>query len=662
MNSGGSPIAENADGLMLTRRRLFILWILITVSWLLFIKPPLHSDDMAMMLVAKSFENIRFFHYSHYAHQIGVELPLLLFNEIFGYGLLSYYVFAYLTFLSFSFSVYAISYLSFLSVRIAFIATAIISCLNTITTESSYVMADIPTTGFFIWSFILFVFAESKDENNFPGKLIAGSAICAFASYACKMTSAPFFIAIPVYELLKNRRIRHSMLFGAVFLGMLTLEFLYDYAVFKDPFIRIHVTARTTGTQVNLPHLYSWSDYFFRVPKAWWSMYEGKLLIIMGMAGLAIGALRRNKILQCFIIGIFPVFCMYAYPVVSWNPLVPAVYLCLRHYISSIVLLAILTAYAASKVGDIIARKIAISVNIIVIPIVIAMLATIFLNNYSNTSNLIIRGATNEYYDVSKAFKPFIAANPEILKIPVYAIYESNFGIYPGFNMLNMIDGSRFAAPPVPFAVLAKQKDLDHYVDMFAAVERTELYDKFLKLSRDTRHRRVLFEQAGITLAAIDAQVENKEEVYRWSKEQIYNSPSPISWPLDTVQAKDLSDSVEFSTRSGHGTPRATVCPEIKAASLSTYKVELTARTEKSSKLSMDFIEYKANGQFSRSATFKSFDFEHGSTSSFDHLFRIREFRTSEDTQRICITIKGFSPRFTIENLIIYRYIEIALS
>ena len=500
-------------------RTLGIVLLIGSLSWLVFIQRPLHSDDAGFMLVAKSFGNLRTFSVSHYAYKLGFLLPLIALNKILGFSLLSYYLFAYLSYLVFLVGCFALASYCF-NWKVGL--TAVVLCTSSLVLNlySSVVLTDLPCTGFNLLALYCFLVSSDRNSAKRFDRWVLFSALCAFQGYQCKMTTAVFLIALPLYEVIAHRRLRKSMAFGVLFVLGVVLECMFNWWMHDAPLARFAVIYRAAGANVtNVPTCGSLWEFIVRAPRGFWLVphcgWGLKFIIVAGILAFAGTIYRKEKKTLALAAGALVVYAMYAYSIGSWSPLKPASFFCVRHYYIPIVFLVIMAARLIWKVAEFLSRRMHLSLGITALVITAVLGILQYEEQYQRKANLIIRGTPDIIWEAGEAFGEVLKTHPEIRKATVYVLAEKNFGFYPNFNQLKLLDAERNGRPDAPCYVLTRERYISFYNDLFSNLGNDKVVEHFLSLLRPTKYfKPVYHDNNGIICAYVEKWVERKEEVY----------------------------------------------------------------------------------------------------------------------------------------------------
>ena len=504
-------------------RTLGILLLIGSVSWLVFIQRPLHADDAGFMLVAKSFGDLPTFSASHYAYKLGFLLPLIGLNKVLGFSLLSYYLSAYLSYLVFLVGCFALASYCF-NWKVGL--TAVVLCTSSLVLNkySSVVMTDLPCTGFNLLALYFFLVSSDRNRAKRFDRWLLFSALCAFQGYQCKMTTAVFLVALPLYEIIAYRQLRKSVAFGVLFVLGVVLECMFNWWMHGAPLARFAVLYQATvANTANVPSCSSFWAFLTRVPRALWFLPSGawglRFILVVGILAFAGTIYRKQKKTLALAAGALAVYAMYAYSIGSWSPLKPASFFCLRHYYIPIVFLVILAAGLIWKVAEFLSRRTRLSLGITAL-VITGVLGTLqYAEQYQHNGNLIIKGAPDTIWEAAESFDEVLKTHPEIRKATVYVLAEKNFGFYPNFNQLRLLDAERNGRPDAPCYVLTRERYISFYNDLFTNLGNDKMVEHFLSLLRPTKYFKPVYrDNNGIICAYVEKWVERKEEVFSLSR------------------------------------------------------------------------------------------------------------------------------------------------
>jgi len=612
---------------------------LIAAGWFIFLQIPWHADDTGMMIVSASFANLQKFGMSHYAHQLAVNLPLMALIWIFGYSTTAYYIFAFIFYFMFAASIGLISD-NILSQKSRFgpaFVILIILCSSLTGQMSSAVTSDYPSAAFIVLSFFFFIKSQER-EGRARNRFLITAALLGFAGYSAKISAVAFLISIPAYEFLRARRFSSTMRFAAYFAAGLIFELAFNTILHGDAFIRFKIFSSAAIGQINLPESASWWDFLLRVPKVWWGTFDGKILLSLGIPGALLALVHSKRpTVSAILIGAAALFSIYAFPVISVHPIIPAVRVVTRHYIIIYGILAIFGTYAIIFASGILNRITKISPNVFcwtIITIITAFLSADYYNNcYFCTKFLIMRGAKDKYASASHDFDEYLKHNDK----PdghVYALGERNYKLYHGFRDLDIIDAERFGHPKAPTYVLSLYNEIYFYIDQFSAIRNFEMVELFQRLVRPSSMTYPLFRSGQMFLHKVDAWVTNSTLVA---------GPSPSATSLRILGATQAQDGDALLLKPAPASQGAITITACLASSNGTsfppgtYGVDFEAEVD--TKATLEFRVRHASGVEPNfvGVPVRTFDFEGSSATGRYVIHRFRDFQNVASDEPTCI-------------------------
>lgn len=313
---------------------------------LIFINTPRNSDDMQYLSIADNYSP----EVNYFANQrIGLLFPVILLIKIFGLNLVSYYTYPILM------SVVLLAVVFLLTKRLFGLKISIIIGLIFLSSFFRYdsdsatlILPDIPAAAFALLSFYLFTFVNSNKRKK-KWVFLIFSSLFGFAAYLCKFPIILFFISIPIYEFLKYRTIKNTILYGLGFLGFWVLECLYYFIWIGDPFSRLKNIMGSGNLRMehySKHYVYNtiW-EFLLRYPRKIMSTWSGIFVSLFGVIGLIIGVIKREKKIISLAVGAFLFISLHAFTVISFNPLIPNLVEARRYIHLFLVVLTIISAY-----------------------------------------------------------------------------------------------------------------------------------------------------------------------------------------------------------------------------------------------------------------------------------------------------------------------------
>lgn len=474
----------------------------------LLLEAPLQSDDTTYLSIAK-FYSAQFLQKANnqLPFRAGMILPLMLLQKMFGYSIVAYYAFSIFFYLLMLFSIYLVSIIAFgLPAGIASLCIATSSSL--ILVQSSNVLPDVPNLAFMLISFAVFLLAERKNNGKNNGwvitLLIALSAMAGFWAYLVREANVVFLVCIPLYEVLKNRSIRKTMLFGMFFLLFVALEMSYYWAMTGDPLRRFAMATQGVNSWSIYQPVISLGQYLFEPFTNFTKWKTGWFLLLGGVLGFVIALFKKNWAMVSIVAGAMLLFIFYSYSATSLSPIKRALPLQIRYVLTFSVIMAMCAGYTVAFIGSL-AR---LSWRGSSFPLVgFLMLGAIVCLQVAELPRAIsgaILNGNDSYFIADRLLRDKLKDVP--ISVPVYAHPSRDFKMYPHFSKYNLktLDTS---APPVVgqtilFSKSRMKKDLTYAIERGDTViaSTAEIY-----LNRFHPNWEILLDTEDIILAKVIA-------------------------------------------------------------------------------------------------------------------------------------------------------------
>jgi 4-amino-4-deoxy-L-arabinose transferase-like glycosyltransferase len=215
----------------------FITIMLIGLGFkLLFIEHPLESDDTTYMKLAELVSAESFSHPETQLYfRTGILLPLHLLIKISGYSIFTYYLFSVGFSMLLLFSILLLAKELF-GIKIAWLTGILYVSSYLIGFQSTNLLPDMPA---FFWATISLYLSFRYISGNGKKYFLILSALAGFMAYLCKEPVLVFFLAIPVFELFKNKSVKYSLRFSTCLTGLWVLESLIYLMLTGDFLIRL---------------------------------------------------------------------------------------------------------------------------------------------------------------------------------------------------------------------------------------------------------------------------------------------------------------------------------------------------------------------------------------------------------------------------------------
>lgn len=407
---------------------------------ILFLEAPLESDDTGYFAIAEHYSGGFLGRMDHQlAFRSGMVLPLRTLNSLFGYSIGNYYAFSLFFYGLLIVGVYLLSSYA-VGVRMAVYACLIVFTSTLVLYQTSNVLPDIPFVAPYLISCFLFFRAGDESVRYRASLLVLAASVFAFYAYTVRLTNSFLWIAFPVYEVIRYRRLSKTMLFGVVFLVLLVGELLYFYFLTGDPLIRFRmIFSGVSSWSVHMQPL-KVQEYLFQPITNYVRFYTGWVLLVGGLLGWIVAIVRRN--LAFMVIGVsgLVLFGINSYSITSLDPLVRAIPLQYRYIVGVSVIFGMLTAYLFESGHHLISRVGAPSVRYglvrVGIPVVVFVVSAVQIAELPKTiSGGILMG--NDHYFLADRMMRSFGKSLEPDRI-LYVYPEKDFRLYPSFARLKV--------------------------------------------------------------------------------------------------------------------------------------------------------------------------------------------------------------------------------
>lgn len=342
-------------------RNILLFYILFFVLFaifirLIFLEAPLQSDDTIYFSKAESYSNVMLERANtQIPFRSGMLLPVSAIQNIFGYSIFAYYTYPIIIYSMLFFFLVFFSRMiesdNFVPYTVVITSTSAL-VLN----QTSLLLPDMPCFVMALGAYLLFIQSNNKKTITVIFLLFI-SAFFGFLSYLIRMPNIVFLICIPLYELLKYKSLKRTLIFSSFFIIFWILEMTYFYIVTGDLFIRFYMmTKGVTLWSVYMPNI-SIYEYIVAPVEKIMKIHTGKILIICGLLGYLLAIYRKKwEIVALSTAGIF-IFIIYSFSVNSFSPLVRALPLKHRYIVGFSIIMAICTAYLVYSINEFFKNK-----------------------------------------------------------------------------------------------------------------------------------------------------------------------------------------------------------------------------------------------------------------------------------------------------------------
>ncbi|MBD3341385.1 MAG: hypothetical protein GF353_19925 [Candidatus Lokiarchaeota archaeon] len=416
----------------------FLLIILASIFLrLIFLEAPLQSDDTSYFSLAKSYSSsmLKSAH-SQISYRTGLFAPILFFQKVIGFNIFSYYASSLFCYLLLIFSIYFVAY----KTRGIFVATfsvTIASSSSLILKTTSNLLPDALCFSFCLLAFTFFYLARRKSKH-FIGLFIVLSAFLGFYGYMVRFTGLIFLVCIPIYEIIRYRSLKHTIIFLFFFLIFLIIEIIYFWIMVGDPFSRFKIIFYATSGWSKYMHPISFKQYVFHPLRILLGSFSGKFFSILGFIGFAISIKKKDWWLFSILCGAIILFMLYSYSVTSISPLIRTLPLHSRYILPFTVSLALSSAYFIYIIYNWIANRLKTKCAYLAIGMLLALVTLFQVRELpKRIPGAILFG--NDSYFITNRLLQYRLLNLDINQNePVYAFPLKDFILYKNFRKLNL--------------------------------------------------------------------------------------------------------------------------------------------------------------------------------------------------------------------------------
>lgn len=253
--------------------------------------------------------------------RLGLLLPLVASQSLFGYSLTAYYVVSIGHYLLLLIGIYLVA--SSIGSRITGIMSVLFaSTWVSILATTTRLRPDIPNAAYFLMAFAVFVMVLKKDNPGFDRRLILVSFL-AFLGYLCKMPNSVFLVSLPVAEWIQRRSILRSLCVALMMLGFVAVECVLYWVYWGDPFWRIRIVFFIVNDwAVYRMHPISLETYLTGPFKAVFRSASAWLLGLLALFAVARAIVVKSAYLIGLFVGGVVVLIAYGYSLHSVNPII----------------------------------------------------------------------------------------------------------------------------------------------------------------------------------------------------------------------------------------------------------------------------------------------------------------------------------------------------
>lgn len=335
--------------------RQMILWCALVFAAtvlvrLIFLEAPCFTDDTHYLKISAEYSpELVAAARSQVYFRLGMLVPLMVLNGVFGYSVFAYYMFAIGTYLLMLCGVFWAAR-DTCGKTAAILAVCLAGTSALVLTRSSNVFPDVPNLALMLFSFVLFRRAVHAGATS--RRWLIAAAACGFAAYLFRAPNIIWLCCLPLYELSQQRTLKKSRFFACVFLGLFVVECGYYALLVGEPLVRFSVIQRgVEGWSARMPTS-TLTEYLFDPIQVFLTSWTGLLLLSGGVLGIVLAWRRRNWGLLCLAAGSTLLFLAYSYSVTSFQPLQRALPLQIRYIVSLYAILAIGAAFLLSQLFE----------------------------------------------------------------------------------------------------------------------------------------------------------------------------------------------------------------------------------------------------------------------------------------------------------------------
>lgn len=325
------------------------LWLLFLLACsfiirIFFLESPLQADDTTYFKIAEQYSsNLLFSAENQLSFRYGFFLPLHGLQAIFGYSIVTYYIYSISMFL-FLMTILYVYCLSICELKLAILAVAIASTSALVLNMSSILLTSVPNFLSASISFLFFFYACSSRGKKAVFYIFLAT-VAGFYSYTIRMPNTVLLIFIPLYEILSKKTIHRTFFYGIIFFFFIVCEILVFWGITGEPLIRFKMISNGVSSwNVYMPDISTY-QYLFEPISNIWQYTSGKILFICGFIGFILASYKKNWSVVALAIAGMTLFLLYSYSIKSIDPLKRALPLDTRYVIGFSIVMSICTAY-----------------------------------------------------------------------------------------------------------------------------------------------------------------------------------------------------------------------------------------------------------------------------------------------------------------------------
>ncbi len=444
-------------------------WLLVVIILgfsfrIIFLNAPLQSDDTtyfayASDLSAELFKNAG----SQSPFRLGIIVPLALVQNIFGYSLISYYLYS----LGSSLFLLAMVYLAGFKLggpQTALFSGLLFACSFFGLYQTTNLLPDVPNIAFLLASFLAFIYVVDEGKNKKRILLLLLSALLAFCSYLTRAPNLTFLLAIPAYELLTRKSLKTTFLFSIILAILWIGECGFYQVIADDFFLRVKMVPKGATLWVKYMPEISWQTYLYEpFTRLFFHTFSGTIILWGGLLGTALALLKKNRAMIALLAGALLLFAIYSFSVTSFEPLRRALPLQIRYYVAFTAVLTIAAGYTLSSLKPILEKIFSANIaNVILGFVMIALMGYQVKELPTKLPNTALF-KNSSYFVADKLLKE--KNNTANVARKVYAYPIQDFKMYPNFSQLDL----KAFSP-------SEMKGGNYYLYSRARVRKTLLY------------------------------------------------------------------------------------------------------------------------------------------------------------------------------------------
>lgn len=363
--------------------------------------------------------------------------------------------------------------------RIAAISILLICSSYLMLYDTSNLLPDLPFLGAAVFSFHVFTKAAEDDKN--PNLLLAVSLLAGFFSYMTRFPSILFLACIPVFEMLKYKSIKKSVIYAAGFLLLFLLESFIYYRLTNQIFLQI-TSNYSVGIKewgINMSPI-SLNEFLLTPLSSYLSTNSGKLLLTCGLLGFSLALFKKNWYLVSLTVGGILLFLAYSYSITSMTPLVRALPINTRYILGFSYTMCLCTSYFLVHIPDLVPGFIKNRTTTqkkyltLIFLIFIVTLQVIELPNLMGPKTMFF--GKNDYLLVDH----YIKENKDIYRDKDVNAYPTHvFKMYPNIHDMNLLPLDYSNPLQSGQTILFSKKQMEMTLDYALDRKDTVLIDQF---------------------------------------------------------------------------------------------------------------------------------------------------------------------------------------